>query len=246
MEQTAYPGVSETLVRTFGVVLCVLIVLAAGMNIYSTYVKKRKYPDRPRPNGLSKPVLALELVKSRKEVEMILGDGEETSSKLTRDMMKEDLKGDSYAFIPIYWLLFMAMSWLLAQRQPAWAKWAGIAAGICITGAAIFDYMENAGIAAVLNESIAGVTDQMALAIRKPSLVKWALIFITMALLASLFWRRNWIMLLALAYLLIAIIGLVGLIYHPAIEWAFALIGIVIIAVALLFTFLPKQFLHEF
>ena len=246
MEQAAYQTVSVTLVRTFGVVLCSLIVLAAGLTIYSTYVKKRKYPDRPLPNGLSKPVLALELVKSRDEVEMVLGDGEGESSKITRNMMKEDLKGDSYVFIPIYWLLLITMSWLLTRRQFNWATWAGIAAGVSVTGAAIFDYLENAGIRAVLDKPIAEITDQMALAIRRPSLVKWALIFIAMGLLAAIFWQRNWIMLLAVAYLLIAIIGLAGLIYHPAIEKAFALMGIIIIPVALLFTFWPKQFLREF
>ena len=246
MEQAAYQTISVTLVRAFGVVLCALLVLATGLAVYSTYVKKRKYPERPLPGGLTKPVLALELVKSSDEVGMVLGDGEQESSKITRKMMREDLKGDTYAFIPIYWLLLVAMSWLLTRRHPDWASWAGIAAGVCVTAAAIFDYFENAGIRAVLDAPAASVTDRMALAIRTPSLVKWALIFITMGLLGGLFWQRNLIMLLAFAYLLIAIIGLVGLIYHPAIEKAFALMGIVIIPVALLFTFWPKQFLRDF
>src|SRR5215216_5065244 len=113
MRQAAYQKVSVRLVRTFGVVLCGLIVLGAGLALYSRYVKERKYPDRPLPGKMSNPVLALELVKSKEEVEMVLGSGEEESGKITRAMMREDLKGDSYVFIPIYWLLIMAMGWLL-------------------------------------------------------------------------------------------------------------------------------------
>ncbi|HEX8183716.1 MAG TPA: hypothetical protein VF747_03165, partial [Blastocatellia bacterium] len=186
MQQAAYQRVSVTLVRRFGVALCALIVLAAGLTVYSMLVNKRTYPKRPLPGGMSKHVLALELAKSKEEVEMVLGNGEEESSKTIRKMMREDLKGDSYIFIPVYWLLLVAMSWLLTQRTRNWAIWAGLAAGVCVSGAAIFDYLENAGISAVLDTPVAGVTGQMALAIRRPSLVKWALLFIAMGLLASL------------------------------------------------------------
>jgi hypothetical protein len=241
VEQTAYQGISVTLIRTFGWILIVLI----GLAVYARLAKK-EYPERTLPGGTKNPVIALELVKSKDEIKMTLGEDGDESSETMRGMLRKDVKGDSFVFIPLYWALIMAMSWLLTRRQIDGAFWMGIVAGACITGAAIFDYMENSGMSTALDTSIARTTDQMAAAIRNPSLAKWALIFIAMGLLSALFWRQNWIVAIAVIYLLIGIIGMIGLIYHQAIEWAFTLMAVSMILVALLFAFWPKQFLDRF
>jgi hypothetical protein len=241
------PIVSATLVRLFGVILCALIVLALGLPYYSKNVKKRKYPERAAlPGGLSKPMLALELVRSQAEVEEVLGKDTDESNIVMRNMLKEDLKGDSYAFIPTYWLLFVAMSWLLAHRHWDWAMWMGIAAGACITGAAIFDYLENSRMSAVLETSISNTNKEMALAISTASLIKWGLIFLATALLSALFWRHNWIGLITILYILSAVVGFAGLIHRPAIEWSSYLTAIATILVAVIFSGFPEKFLRDF
>jgi hypothetical protein len=241
VEQTAHHGISVALIRTFG---CILIVLIS-LGVYARY-KKKEYPERTLPSWTKNPVLALELVKSKAEIEMTLGEDSDPSNQTMREMQRQGLKDDSFVFIPFYWLLIMAMSWLLTRRQIDGALWMGIAAAACVTGAAIFDYMENSGMRKALDTSIANTTDQMAHAIRNPSLAKWALIFIAMALLSGLFWRQNWLSAIAVIYLMIGFVGLVGLIYHQAIEWAFTLMLISIILIAALFTIWPKQFLDRF
>lgn len=246
-KEMAQPPGSARLVRVFGAILCALIVVALGFTLYSKYVKKREYPDRkPLPGGLSKPMLALELVRSKEEVEMVLGSDTDESNTRMRDLMREDLKVDSFAFIPIYWLVIMAMSWLLVRRPSEWSTWMAIAAATCITGAAIFDYVENSRMSALLDASIANTQTAMALAISRASLVKWGLIFIVMPLLSALFWRRNWIGLIALVYVMSAVVGFAGFIHRPAIEWSFNLMGIATILAAVLFAGFPEKFLKDF
>jgi hypothetical protein len=124
--------------------------------------------------------------------------------------------------------------------------WAGIIAGACGIGAAILDYMENAHIRALLETDLARTTQRMIDSTRYVSSGKWALSFIAIGLLSSLFlWRRDWIVLLGCLYALTALVGVIGLIYRPAIGWAFGLMGAGVLFVIVVFGVFAPRFLQE-
>ena len=64
---------------------------------------------------------------------------------------------------------------LLSPLDFSWAKWAGYAAAICASLAAVMDLIEGRG----MLRAIAGeATDGLANSIRYPSLVKWRVLFL--------------------------------------------------------------------
>lgn len=204
--------------RAFGAILLLLVVAILALTLGG------KKSEAKNPDGApsKRPMMALELPEKLDDIKNNVGDlGDER-----RALMLKALALDSLLFIPSYTLFFLAMSWLLTQRRFSWSLWLGLIAGACGIGAALLDYMENARIRALLETSLAQTTQQMIDSTRYVSLSKWALSFIATGLLSSLFlWRRDWILLLGALYALTAIVGLLGLIFRPAIGWSFGLMG---------------------
>jgi hypothetical protein len=127
--------------------------------------------------------------------------------------------------------------------------WLGAAAACCATGAAVFDIAKNIRLLKVLNVPSAEITEAIAHGIRRASLLKWGLIFLTVGLLAPIFlWRSDWIVLIGYFYLSALIFGFVGVFfYRPAVGWAASYpMGLGLVVLAFLFTFWPKQFLQGF
>ncbi|HEY0379768.1 MAG TPA: hypothetical protein VGC87_22805 [Pyrinomonadaceae bacterium] len=221
--------------RAFAVVI---LLLVATIVIVSALGKKER--DRAFA-GIKNPMMTLELPRQPDDVKDTVGDlGDER-----RALMLKALTPDGMLFIPSYTFLFLGLSWLLSQRRLSWALWVAVIAGLCAVGAAAMDYTENANIRALLGTAPAETTQQMIDAARRVSLGKWALSFITTGLLSSLFlWRRDAVVVLGGLYALTALVGLSGLIYRPAIGWAFGLMGLGTIFLIILFLFLPGRFLQ--
>jgi len=120
------------------------------------------------------------------------------------------------------------MGWILAQRNIPCASFLGFAVISLITAGAAFDYLENVGVARMLRGYPYDPVPQIVDATRRISLVKWTMIFGSWAILSSLFFRRrDWLPAIGVYFLLVAGIGLVGVIFfHPVIEVAFALMAI--------------------
>jgi hypothetical protein len=221
--------------RAFAVII---LLLVATIVVVASLGKKEM--DQHFDKGV-KPMMRLELPEKPDDVKNTVGELHDEK----RDVMLKALTPDGMLFIPSYTFLFLGLSWLLSQRRFSWAMWVAVIAGLCAIGAAAMDYMENANIRALLETGPAETTQQMIDAARHVSLGKWALSFIATGLLSSLFlWRRDAVAMLGFLYALTALVGLSGLIYRPAIGWAFSLMGIGTVLLVLVFLVLPGKFLQ--
>jgi hypothetical protein len=219
----------------------IILLLVVAIVVTASVGKKEK--DKAFAGTKAKmPMLVLELPEKLDDLRNTVGDlGDER-----RAFMLKELTPDGLLFIPSYTFLFLALSWLLTQRRFSWAMWLGILAGACAIGAAALDYLENARIRSLLETGLAQTTQQTIDSARYVSLGKWALSFLATGLLSSLFlWRRDVIILLGGFYALTATIGLTGLIYRPAIAWAFGLMAIGTLLVIVVFGVFPSRFLQE-
>src|SRR6185437_13784500 len=160
-----------------------------------------------------------------------------------------------FFFIPSYALLMAALGWLLGRGSYKFAIWMGAGIAACALGAAVFDVIENLRIFAVLDVRLADTTQTMLDSLRSASLVKWAFVFLAMALLSPIvFLRRDlfglwigpsWLVVVfgamaALAYLLAAVIVLIGLKQHTLIEKASLFMSLALLLTVLLL--LPTLF----
>ncbi len=102
------------------------------------------------------------------------------------DEIKKSLDVDNLRLIPVYWLLFVCIAVLLAWRNISWATWLAVAAGLSITAAAGFDYLENLRtlevVRALLDKS---ASDELVSSMRFASLAKWSFFFATTAAFSS-------------------------------------------------------------
>lgn len=202
----------------------------------------RAFLRHERYNGFTKPVIAMELVRSANDVDQVLADVKRTMpTKEPKKYFCDGLKFDSYGFIPTYWLVLMVFSLLLFRHQFQHAKWLGIAAGICATATAAFDYLENSRMNLALDDH------HLAAGVRQASLYKWGLLFVTVGLLAAMFlWRRDWVMAIGALYLLAALMGFIGLWHDHLIEWSFVPLLAAGTGFGGLLLFAPQRFLAGF
>jgi len=227
-----------TLVRAIGALACVMSVLAVVVFVAQ---KTRPKVDTKLPFGLSSPGLAIEFAPFS-QVEGILGKREGGDSPM-RKQIRQGLYGD-YCFIAMYWLLFVGMSVLLAGRNHAWAVWAGVIAAVCATSAAIFDVVENLSTAALLDA--VEIQSEMVRNITSAGFGKWLLISISTLILSLVFLRRDWLALLAGLYILIGVLGIVGLLRNPRlVELSFLLNLVGLPIVGIVFSVWPLKILEK-
>lgn len=221
--------------RAFAVVILLLVATIVVIALLG-----KKEMDQHFGKG-EKPMMALELPDKPDDVKNTVGEFNDER----RALMLRELTPDGMLFIPSYTFFFLGMSWLLSQRRLSWAMWVAVIAGLCAIGAAALDYMENAHIRALLKTGPAETTQQMIDAARHVSLGKWALSFVVAGLLSTLFlWRRDALVVLGFLYALTALVGLVGLVYRPALGLAFPMMGLAALCVAAVFLFLPGRVLQ--
>jgi hypothetical protein len=220
----------ETLVRAIGALASVMTVL--GILVFVTSPKL----ETKLPRGLKSPALAIEFAQLS-EIERMLDDAN------LRKQIRQGLYSD-YFFIAMYWLLFAGMSALLAGRTHSWAVWAGVVAAVCATSAAIFDVVENLSIAALLDA--AKIQPEMVRNVASAGFGKWLLVSLSTLILSLVFLRRDWLALLGGLYLLIAIMGIYGLLRNPRfVEWSFLLNFVGLVVVAIVFSGWPRKILDQ-
>jgi hypothetical protein len=172
------------------------------------------FSNGSRPvRGISSPVLAMEVARNIAEVDAILSD----SPSADREAMRIKQYAD-FGFIAGYAGLYVVMSLLLMPQGRAIA----ISAAALGVVAAIFDVIENLGILRVVNTDLAHTTQKMIDQVRYPSLIKWALASLALALLAILFLRmkRAGPRVVGALYLMAALLGLYGLYDNAVLQWS--------------------------
>src|SRR5260370_17603252 len=134
------------------------------------------------PDGYSNPVLALELVKDKADIEKIMkAEFGEVAKFLEKSTYKD------FGFIFVYVLSFIALSLLLSQMNSGWMRYVGWLAAAGAALAAVLDLVEDLG---MLRAIAVEASDSLANSIRYPSLAKWGLLFIFAFLLRILFLPR--------------------------------------------------------
>jgi patatin-related protein len=173
------------------------------------------------PAGFRLRVIALELAQNVEQLKQVV------ASYGSEVQIQAGLALDSWLFIPLYLLLFVALAFLLARSDTPRGKWLGVLLAACAVGAALADLLENAFIGA----AVATSDPQMVASMHVAALTKWWLFVALMALLALVFFaRRKRAGFLSALYLLIAAIGALGLAFAPPlVEQFYGLIGVALI-----------------
>lgn len=234
------------------ILLISALAVATGVIVWSMERSHFSPSERQFSSGFTKHVLAIELVRTKSDVQEIVGELGDPNREVMRGKVQKD-----FFFIPSYALLFAALGWLLGRSDYRFAIWVGAAIAACAAGAAVFDVIENLRIFHVLDARLADTTQTMVDSLRGASLVKWAFVFIAMALLSPIvFLRRDLFTLpigpprlaavfgviIALAYLLAAVIGAIGLKQNPLIEKASMFMSLaLLLTVLLLIAFLARR-----
>lgn len=245
MGQVFHPVGIVTL-RTLGLVYCLLILVGAVFSLLSYYQSQQPYAIKSPaelPHGLSKPMLALEFVRSVNDVQQIVGD----QGDQRRAQMLALLRIDTFGFIPTYWLFFLSLSWLLAHRSISHSFWFGVTVAVCATAAALFDLAENHYIRVALETPLTQTAADTVAGIYRSALIKWLLIFVALALLSRLFLERgDLLVVIGILFLITSLLGFLGLRHNPAIEWSYYPLLLTLICVAVTFAFFPARFLRYF
>jgi hypothetical protein len=188
------------------------------------------------------PVVALELAETPEQVRNILDqDGRDVRGGIRKATYVD------FIFIAAYWLLFIALSALLAQRDITLAVPLAVVAAVCATAAAQVDFLENLRLFALLDtapEASDAEISRIAKEVRDAALLKFGLSFVAVALLSQVFlWRDDWwLHAIGILYLIAAAIGLFGVWWYPAaVQWGFFLLAIGIIPIAVVFTLIPHR-----
>jgi len=230
----------KTYVRVYGILLSVAVVLLLG------FIKI--FPQRDCApgecgvftEGFKMPVIALELVRTGADLRSILSSAE------CLKQQDRALYFDSFIFIPFYASSIFGLCWLLIHSRPAIFKKIGLVA--LGTGAlgVVFDYTENHFMCAAINWGRLGnadFPDSMARDISYPSMTKWVLVFLSVALLAALFFRMGRLG-AVIAFCFIASFGIilygVGH-FRPAIESVVLPLAPAELLIMYLFVFRPDE-----
>jgi hypothetical protein len=149
-----------------------------------------------------------------------------------------------YAVLGAYWLAFVAVAVILAHRG-GWGRWVGAVAVLAATGTALLDVTENIRTFGVLARHRTGdVLPVMQLReLRRVSRAKWAASALTFALAAPLFVQHGHIVWVAVALLVLALIGLAGLVWRPLLRVFMLADGVLAAALAVLFLVWPHAVL---
>lgn len=232
----------ETLVRVIGA-LAGLIVLLAVAALIGQAASPKSAGGGTLPHGLSAPALAMGFV-GHEEVEAFLGVRDSDGDSAMRKQIRRGVYGD-YVFIAMYWLLLMTMSALLALRRGVWAVWAGAAAAVCSTSAALFDVVENLSISVVLDATPLIQASEVR-NVAAAGFGKWLSVSLSTLILSLVFLRRDWLALLGALYVLIAVGCVYGLLRNPRlVELSFLLNFAGLLAVAFVFSTWPQKVLRR-
>ena len=210
-------------VRLIGVLALLVIVVAIVNAIVQTQFEKS---NDKLPGNFRGPVLAMEFVSDKSDIDKILAP----NVPHNRDVMQTSLTID-FVWIACYGALYAAISVLLMRRNCPWAKYLGYIALIAGLGAAAFDVLENVNILRAMTHY--PYEQSLVNNVNDAALLKWALGFVAIALLAIAFQDlesrlARWI---SISFVVAAAAGFVGLWIHPLLPLSFIplLIGLVLL-----------------
>jgi hypothetical protein len=157
--------------------LAVLCLMAIGLLQGPPHFTNASRP----PRGIADPGVALQVARNAAEVDDILGDAPSPDREVMRQKQYID-----FGFIAVYAMLLITLALLLA-RESYGRHAAGVAVIICAGATAAFNALENLTILQILDVPLRQTTPAMIDAIRGASTARWALMAVTLALLAGLF-----------------------------------------------------------
>lgn len=207
-------------------------------------VHGRLFGPEPEPRrlpewGFVNPIVALELANTTDEVAGIVGKADSENRKTARNGIKWD-----FVLIAAYWLLLVSLSVLLVQRDLSFGAWFAVLAAVCVTAAAQMDFLENLRLYTLLDTPPDELEVQAVHDVRDAARLKFGLIFVAAASLSPVFlWRTDWWLFgIGVLFVLSAAVGLLGLWqYRAAVDWAFLLTILGVLAIAVAFNRVPRE-----
>jgi TRAP-type uncharacterized transport system fused permease subunit len=174
--------------QTFGYAVIIFLVLIVALGAIMPWLAGKK--------GL---IMDSEFVTSRKEFVEMVGEN--------REGVKKALLVDTFAFVPVYFLLFMLMTWFLYRQESAWAKYLAMAALVLAVATIFFDLSENFKLLGALKENASETLDAAGSATGK-----WVCFFVTALILSAAFWKPHLLTVIISAFLILgSIIGMIAL-----------------------------------
>ncbi len=185
--------------------LCLVFVFVLNGRPYFT---TSSFP----PRGIMDPHIAVQMVRSVRELDAILGDAPSADREVLRVKQYVD-----FAYIASYASLLALVSIVFYR----WSRWT-VAIGIFGFIAALQDVRENLDILQLINTPLSAVTGPMISHLHLMSVIKWGAAALAIGLLGVFTLRaRKWYFrLLAAVDLLAAGIILWGLVDNPMLVWA--------------------------
>jgi hypothetical protein len=185
--------------------LCFVLVFALNGRPYFT---TSSFP----PRGIMDPHVALQMVRSVREVDALLGDAPSADREVMRVKQYID-----FAFILAYAALFIVVG-IALLRVSRWA----LAIGFFGVMAALHDVMENRDILQIVDIPLSAVTAPMISHLHLMSVIKWMSAAIAMGLLGvfTLSARRWYFRLIGAVDLFAAAIILWGVVDNRMLVWA--------------------------
>ena len=201
--------------RALGIVSLLVLLVAVWSGIGQRSFNCLQDPCLP--HGFRGYVAALEFARTKSDVTAIVGD----IGNRNRDVMRRELNRD-FLFIASYLALYLLLAAALARATYPFSSLLTVItvlAAVCTAG---FDVVENVRSLHVLSLPLAGLEDSTVAGILDAAVIKWAFSFVTIALLAVAFRREDRLSkMLRGLFLLTALAGIVGLIFHPLMQLSF-------------------------
>lgn len=199
------------LVRLIGVISALVLIVALFMQFGRPRFIEVDGQGGKLPGGFGGHMLAMEFVRSADDLEAIVG----APGHPNRTTMRRKIEIDN-VWIGCYALLFVLVSILLGAQHFPSAVYLAVVAALCGFTAAGFDIIENRAIFRALGLAESAATSEALPLIREAALLKWAFVFISMAILAiSFFGREGWVSLIGYCFATTALIGFIGLWRNP-------------------------------
>jgi hypothetical protein len=225
----------------------VALLLVCWSILMMIFLRPYKF-DHDFHDEIDSPVLALELAPDASALRSVLQTANPTDEQCARKVLKIN-NGLDLILIPIYTCFLWFFADLISPRSNGMNRYIRIACLLCIMGAALFDYLEDWGIARTLDSR--QLTDSLAQATRFSSLVKWGLVGGALLLTSILLFRAATAVysiatmrLLAILYGVAGFLVLSGLVRNPLIEFGMKIFAflVVINAIGLLGPILMRRF----
>lgn len=217
-------GRRRRLARIIGILALLALSVAVWMGVGARSFSCVQQPCLP--NGFRGHVAALEFARTVPEVEAIVGD----KGSPNRDVMRRQLNRD-FIFIILYLVLYLLLAVALF-RATSFAPLLTVITVVAAFCTAGFDVLENVRALRVLDLPLASLDGPQVAGILDASLIKWTFSFVTIALLSLAFRHGDGLSKLLRGLLLLtAVMGLVGLVYHPLILFSMLplLIGLLVL-----------------